>query len=308
VTVAAGHDMIEVYAATDLHNQTVVGGEAWGVGIGGYLLGGGHSALSTSYGMAADNVLEVTVVSPSGEILTANECQNRDLFFAFRGGGGGTFGVLLSATLKTYPTPACAIMTIEIILPTAYLDIFWDIMTYIVSQYPYLSNNAISGYPYLFPAYAASATETVAVYQAAFYDHTSPYGNSKLSTIFEPIISFIETTWAGVTVSSSTAYYTTRYQAALGSHDVSEAGDDLVLGSRLLDAATLTGNFTALKEAIIGFTGTQGSALFLLGGKGVADAVPRGGSDAVNPAWRKSLAHFSKYFKWGEWEIQTDKL
>lgn len=53
--------------------------------LGGYLTGGGHGLLGPRYGMAADQVLEFEVVTPKGEIVTANECQNQDLFWALRG-------------------------------------------------------------------------------------------------------------------------------------------------------------------------------------------------------------------------------
>jgi FAD/FMN-containing dehydrogenase len=75
----------------DLHNflrpygEVVVGGGAGTVGIGGYLTGGGHSILSPRYGLAADQVYEMEVVTPDGELVVANECQNEDLFWALRG-------------------------------------------------------------------------------------------------------------------------------------------------------------------------------------------------------------------------------
>ena len=47
--------------------------------------------------------LEFEVVTPMGDHLFANACQNTDLFFALRGGGGGTFGVVLSITTKVLP-------------------------------------------------------------------------------------------------------------------------------------------------------------------------------------------------------------
>lgn len=304
VTVAAGHDMLELYAATDAMNQTVVGGEAEGVGIGGYLTGGGHSALSVSYGMAADNVLEVSLVTPSGQIVTANECQNIDLFYAFRGGGGSSFGVLLSATIQTYPTMPYAILDITLLMYDAG-DKYWDIMAYILSQYPSLSNQGISGYPYVLPSYTIAPGEVFALYSAKFHDHNSPYGASNLTAIFNPIITHITSTYSSTGLilefTNITTYYETRYQAHLANHDASLAGQDTVLGSRLLTAETLTGNQTALKEALRGFTGTgpnAGSGPFLLGGRGVADAVPRGGSDAVNPAWRSALAHVTTQAYW----------
>jgi hypothetical protein len=85
VTVAAGVPMLQVDEQAHLRNLTIVGGGAGTVGIGGYLTGGGHSALSSTYGLAADQVLEMDIVTPGGDILTINECQNNDLFWAMRG-------------------------------------------------------------------------------------------------------------------------------------------------------------------------------------------------------------------------------
>lgn len=63
----------------------ILSGGSHSVGVAGYLGGGGHSALSPTFGLGADNVLEVEIISPSGEFLTLNECQNQDLFWAVRG-------------------------------------------------------------------------------------------------------------------------------------------------------------------------------------------------------------------------------
>jgi FAD binding domain len=85
VTAAAGTQMLEIDYEAHLRNLTIVSGGAGTVGVGGYLTGGGHSALSSTYGLAADQVLEMEIVTPGGEILTINECQNTDLFWAMRG-------------------------------------------------------------------------------------------------------------------------------------------------------------------------------------------------------------------------------
>jgi FAD/FMN-containing dehydrogenase len=68
-----------------LRNLTIEAGGSEIVGIGGYLTGGGHGTLSAMYGRGADQVLEMEVVTPGGDILTINECQNQDLFCAMRG-------------------------------------------------------------------------------------------------------------------------------------------------------------------------------------------------------------------------------
>jgi len=84
-TAAAGTQMLEIDYEAHLRNLTIVGGGAGTVGVGGYLTGGGHSAFSSTYGMAADQVLEMEIVTPGGKISTINECQNTDLFWAMRG-------------------------------------------------------------------------------------------------------------------------------------------------------------------------------------------------------------------------------
>lgn len=85
VKAGAGSQMWELYSALDALNQTVVGGGGKTVSLGGYLTGAGHSLLSPWFGLAADQVLEMEVVTPTGEIVTVNECQNTDLFWAMRG-------------------------------------------------------------------------------------------------------------------------------------------------------------------------------------------------------------------------------
>ncbi len=85
VTALAGTQMVEAYEATAAINHTVIGGNGRTVALGGFITGAGHSILAPHYGLAADHVLEMEMISPSGEILTANECQNTDLFWAMRG-------------------------------------------------------------------------------------------------------------------------------------------------------------------------------------------------------------------------------
>jgi FAD/FMN-containing dehydrogenase len=77
--------MGEIYEEAAKYNLTIVGGADPNVGIGGYLTGGGHSPLGSYHGMAVDNVLEIAVVTPRGDTVVANECQNSELFWALKG-------------------------------------------------------------------------------------------------------------------------------------------------------------------------------------------------------------------------------
>lgn len=130
VTIGAGIQFTEYFGFASQHNLTVVGGTDRSVGAaGGWLQGGGHGQLSVTMGLGADRVIEYTVVTPDGKVRVANRCQNKDLFWALRGGGGGTFGVVLSATTRA--SPATKVQMVLVTYPatsTALTRDLWGLM------------------------------------------------------------------------------------------------------------------------------------------------------------------------------------
>ncbi|KAJ7648520.1 FAD-binding domain-containing protein [Mycena rosella] len=104
ITLGAGAQWYDVYKFADDHNVTVVGGYHPTVGAsGGWLMGAGYSVLTPTLGLGVDRALQFKIVTPDGVYRTANEYQNADLFWALRGGGGGTFGVVLESTTLATP-------------------------------------------------------------------------------------------------------------------------------------------------------------------------------------------------------------
>jgi FAD/FMN-containing dehydrogenase len=102
--VAAGMLSVDVSAEAHRRGYSVVGGNCPTVGLaGGYTQGGGVGPLTSRYGFGADQVLEWEVVTLDGKILRATPDSNNDLYWALSGGGGGTFGVVVSVVVKAYP-------------------------------------------------------------------------------------------------------------------------------------------------------------------------------------------------------------
>ncbi|KAI1866703.1 uncharacterized protein JN550_007556 [Neoarthrinium moseri] len=117
--VGAGVTVREVYNAA--HQYGSVGF------AGGYLAGGGHTPLSGLYGMAADQVLGFEVVTADGRFVTANETSNPDLFWALRGGGGSTFGIVTSATVRVHPRVKVVTSTFTFgVGPSVSNETFWE--------------------------------------------------------------------------------------------------------------------------------------------------------------------------------------
>ncbi|KAJ3579188.1 hypothetical protein NPX13_g1385 [Xylaria arbuscula] len=110
VRAGGGIRLGALYTALDLHNKTFPGGICPTVGLSGYLGSGGFSLQMRELGLASDHVLSATVVTAEGEIVTASEDQNSELFWAIRGGGAGTYGIIVDWTLKTIEFPRSAML------------------------------------------------------------------------------------------------------------------------------------------------------------------------------------------------------
>lgn len=106
--------------------------------IGGYIQGGGHSPLTSIWGMAADHVLSIRVVTADGRFVTADAETNAELFWAIRGGGGSTYGIVTSMTIKGFPQIKVTTMRYNMTTSGNFTqDNFWEAQRAYVDKFDY---------------------------------------------------------------------------------------------------------------------------------------------------------------------------
>ena len=99
-------------------------------------------------GTGVDNVLQFTIVLADGSLVTTNSYQHPDLFWALRGGGGGTYGVVISASYKTYPIFPLTTVTLSASFTSP--DIAQNVSTELIRLLPTISDLGWSAYVTLF--------------------------------------------------------------------------------------------------------------------------------------------------------------
>ncbi|MEU5402709.1 FAD-binding oxidoreductase [Streptomyces sp. NPDC005963] len=103
--IGAGTQLIEVYRTLGRAGRTLPAGSCPTVGISGLTLGGGHGVASRAYGLTCDNLIAATLVTADGTIRTVTAEREKELFWALRGAGNGSFGVVTSLEFRTHPAP-----------------------------------------------------------------------------------------------------------------------------------------------------------------------------------------------------------
>jgi FAD/FMN-containing dehydrogenase len=106
VTLDAGAMWIDAYdAVTTQAGRYVQGGGCTTVGVAGLIQSGGFGSFSKGFGTAAASLLEAQIVTADGVLRTVNPCQDAELYWALKGGGGGSWGVITQVTLRTHDLP-----------------------------------------------------------------------------------------------------------------------------------------------------------------------------------------------------------
>jgi FAD/FMN-containing dehydrogenase len=101
VTIGSGASLGRVYQALEPGNRAIPAGTCFPVGVAGHSLGGGFGLLGRPFGLACDSIISMEVADASGRILNVCDQENPDLFWALRGGGNGSFGVVTKFNFRT---------------------------------------------------------------------------------------------------------------------------------------------------------------------------------------------------------------
>src|SRR5262249_29584404 len=102
-TTGAGIRLGELYDALEGKGVTIPAGTCPSVGIAGLTLGGGLGTLGRMFGLTSDHLESAEVVLANGEVIECDAFRSPDLFWALRGGGAGSFGVVTRLQFRTRP-------------------------------------------------------------------------------------------------------------------------------------------------------------------------------------------------------------
>ncbi|KAF5336773.1 hypothetical protein D9758_016398 [Tetrapyrgos nigripes] len=286
LTLEAGVQWHEAYDAAQANGRVIVGGITPGGSVGttgGWMQGGGHGILSPQHGLGVDNVVQLTIVTASGEHLTANSYLNTDLFWAVRGGGGGTYGVVTSVTYRTHEiSPLTATAVFGNITPADRKDI----ITEYLKLWPALSDAGWGAYLTLGMPGAASNFTLVMV--------APNVSSADVNATLTPFLDVVRTAQEDMVIQILPFDgFSSFYQTFFANLDPQEGINEELI-SRLVPREALEDN-----EHLIDVMMSMDPVLFytVAGGK-VAQIDPD--SAGVNPAWRKASAFFISAALWPE--------
>ncbi|KAJ4344091.1 hypothetical protein N0V95_006359 [Ascochyta clinopodiicola] len=306
--VGSGNNWGEILASAAVVGRTVVSGQDPTVGLGGFIGGGGHGPLSSRYGLAADQILQATVVTTEGRILVANEAQNQDLLWAIRGGGPGLYGIVVEYVMRTYPLPKTVVLgTIDVTMMDnstgAVADASWKALASLTSSIPDLMDAGITGNGNaitrdIITNESMSSQRGIELSMTLFgYNMTVEAFESLLAPVKGRIVEHAGN--QSLRISTSTPVILPSYLSLMDAlnPDPSHCGDISVISSRLLGRSELTEiSLEKLESHLKKITKTQVATdqcrlvYGLQGGPGPRD-VEMNMRGALTPAWRRAYLH-----------------
>lgn len=275
IKMGGGVQGFEAYRAANEIGLAVTGGQCPTVGLaGGYTQGGGHSALASKYGLAADQALEWEVVDGSGNLLRASRTENSDLFWALSGGGGGTYGVVWSLTSKAHKDIPVSGANFSFTNEGISQDTYWA--------------GVAAYHAWLPPLVDAGAVSTSGSTNSSFTVNplTAPgVSKEQLTKMLQPL--FIKLQKLGIKISSSNILQFPGYLAEFTAMQPYVQVGVAQYGGRLIPRSVVEENNDELTAAFRKISNDGGEVITIA--LNVSKKVAGDVYNAVLPAWRDAL-------------------
>ncbi|KAI7522527.1 hypothetical protein KC331_g19188 [Hortaea werneckii] len=240
--------------------------------------------------MAADQVLNYEVVTADGRFVTANAKENPDLFWALRGGGGSTFGVVTSAVIKAHPDMKVTSTTFSFGTSSVSQEAFWAGFRAYLNYFP--TNVAHGTYSYFF--ILPSSNDLTFLMQPFFAPNMS---KSDTEDLLAPWMN--ELSELGIDIQPEYKEYSTFWDAWNASFPLEAIEKTHVASASRLWPRTNWDNETILNTTFDAIRSSAEAGLTTIAFNQAPTWAAGGKQDtAVNPAWRETLCHMISSVSW----------
>lgn len=283
------------------HGYRAAVGDCPTVGLaGGWAQGGGVAMLSGLYGLGADNVLEWEVVTADGEHLIATPSQNQDLYWAMSGGGGGSYAVAISMTMRVFKDGPIGRASFAISNRTAgSTDAFWQaVNTFHSNLQPILDNQGIS------------VTYVIVDNSLIVLPITAPNRTAaEVTEILAPLTNALgaqglNLSTIGFTVATAPSFLS-HYNETVAAELYAATANSITSG-RMLSRDNLANNVTAIGNAMRSIT-ANGHFELLCTAFNANGLVSKVSANSVHPAWQNTLSNCIISGVW-DWSIPFEEM
>ena len=227
----------------------------------------------------------------------ANDYQNQDLYWALRGGGGGTFGVVVSVTLKTFPDPPVIIQTTNVTFPT--VNSLWNFSAAYLRTLPQFADNNGVSYYYFDPygqIYGDGKPFFIGIHY--FFNQTNV---TAINNVFEPLYGIAHTLGVTTIANVTTAVPLARFIFPMSGSDTT--GANIVIGARLFSRALVEDQSGSTRLASALQNISQGYPLIIMGYQVAGGQVALNAdlvNSSLNPSWRQALGQHIVHVSWSD--------
>ncbi|UNI17859.1 hypothetical protein JDV02_004173 [Purpureocillium takamizusanense] len=288
--VGAGVLGYEIVEAAHKQGLTVVGGECATVGLaGGFIQGGGHSALSTTFGLATDHTLAFQVVTTSGLTVTASPTQNADLYWALSGGGGGNYGVVVGVTIRAHKAATVGGAAFQLLAPTTTPEKFQAAVAKFYELLPkMIDNGAMVSFH--------TNQQMLKVKPVTIWNSTAAYVRD---VVLQPFTTALTEIGISLPVTYSELSYRDHYDRYMGplpqgSFEV----ESHQFGGRLIPRKVLEDR-TSRNSFVRAVNNLTANGILTIGSAAAYSNKPAGSpNNSVNPVWRSTLIQLQLMTNW----------